>query len=97
MSAVDPVQAVADALDRHKYEAHGVCACGLDLEAKWGTYKVAWRKHIAPIMAEVAAVAALREAADALDAEGWPTHQEDGGYEASTRLRERADRIEGES
>lgn len=33
MTTPDPaIEAVAEALDRHKNSMHGVCACGLDLE-----------------------------------------------------------------
>ncbi|WP_010541882.1 hypothetical protein [Dietzia alimentaria] len=38
-------QAVADAIEQHKYEIQGLCACGTDLGAAHGQQKAAYRKH----------------------------------------------------
>lgn len=39
-------ETVKGVIEAHKYERYGDCACGLDLDADWGKYKVAWRQHL---------------------------------------------------
>lgn len=85
----DLTRAIAEAIDEHKYELSGVCACGVDLDPdrdKWGKYKAIWRAHLAAALAPLiearvreARAEALTDAADAWTQGAWastPRHKD---------------------